>query len=95
MIWAAIGAAIMKRFLAHMTQHLRGIETSTRKVAMCVHHVLDDIIDALARERTDRLRSSLARALDYLATNPQRAHPKRDRRSGRLQLGLEPVLRRA
>ena len=93
MIWAAIGAAMMKRFLAHMTQHLRRVETSTRKVAMCAHHVLGDIIDALVCERTYRLRSSLTRALDYLATNAKRAHPKRDRRSGRLQLGLEPVLR--
>ena len=92
MIWAAIGAAMMKRFLTHMTQHLRRVDVSTRKVAMCAHHVLDDIIIALVRQQPYRLRNALERALDYLATNAKRAHPKRDRRSGRLQLGLEPIL---
>ena len=91
MIWAAIAAAMMKRFLAHMTQHLRRVEISTRKVAMCAHHVLDDIINALIGEGAHKLQSSLQRALEYLATNATRAHPKRDRQSGRLKIGLEPV----
>ncbi|MDQ3773655.1 MAG: transposase [Pseudomonadota bacterium] len=33
-----------------------------------------------------------ARAIDYLAGNARRAHPKRDRQRGRLQFGLEPIL---
>jgi len=37
------------------------------------------------------LMSVLETAVEYLAANERRAHPKRDRKTGRLQLGLEPV----
>src|SRR5437867_7163194 len=35
LIWTAIAAAALKRFLAHMTQLLAEVPMSTRKVAMC------------------------------------------------------------
>lgn len=93
LIWAAIGAAVLKRFLAHSTQVIKGVEISTRKVAMCAHHVLVDIFQALASEQFRKLNRLFEMALEHLAVNAQRAHPKRDRLTGRLQLGLEPVLR--
>jgi hypothetical protein len=87
MIRAAIGAALLKRLLAHATQHVHAVEISTRKVAMCAHHVLTDIFAALAAGRPTRLRRVLAVALDYLARNALRAYPKRDRVSGRRSTG--------
>ncbi len=92
LIWAAIGAALLKRLLAHTTQLLKGVEISTRKVAMCAHHVLGDIFAVLAAERPRRLNRAFEVALEYLAVNARRAHPKRDRKTGRLQLSFEPVL---
>lgn len=47
LIWAAIAAAALKRFLAYMTQLLAEVPMSTRKVAMCAVHVLGKIIQAL------------------------------------------------
>src|SRR5215469_14752598 len=47
LIWTAIAAAALKRFLAHMTQLLVEVPMSTRKVAMCAVHVLGDIVRAL------------------------------------------------
>src|SRR5215470_12465111 len=47
LIWAAIAAAALKRFLAHMTQLLVEVPMSTRKVAMCAVHVLGGIVRAL------------------------------------------------
>lgn len=90
MIWAAIAASALKRYIAHMTQQIKAVEISTRKVAMCAHHVLGAIFQRIAAGRS--IMSALADAIDYLATNALRAHPKRDRRSGRLKLGLEPLL---
>lgn len=92
LIWAAIAAAAMKRFLAHMTQVTQGVEVSTRKVAMCAHHVLGDIFRILATGRHRHLDNAMRVAAEYLATNAARSHPKRDRRAGRLQIGLQPVL---
>ena len=39
LIWTAIAAAALKRFLAHMTQLLMQVPMATRKVAMCATHV--------------------------------------------------------
>ncbi len=39
LIWTAIAAAALQRFLAHMTPLLAEVPMSTRKVAMCALHV--------------------------------------------------------
>jgi len=83
LIWAAISAAALKRFLAHTAQVVAGVETSTRKVAMCAVHFLHDILRALISEIENRFLDTFARAIDYLAGNARRAHPKRDRQRGR------------
>jgi hypothetical protein len=89
MIWTAIAASTLKRFLAHTTQLIKGVEVSTRKVAMCAHLVLDDIFKRLVNGKS--LVSSFNEAFDYLAVNARRSHPQRDRRKDRLKLDLEPI----
>src|SRR5712691_6609492 len=91
LIWTAIAAAALKRFLAHMTQLLVEVPMSTRKVAMCAVHVLGGIIQALKTGDVVGLSTALEAAITYLSWHAQRAHPKRDRQTGRAQLGLEPV----
>ena len=95
LIWAAIAAAALKRFLAHMTQLLTEVPMSTRRVAMCALHVLGDLVEALKRADVAGLYAALEAAITYLARHAQRAHPKRDRRTGRSQLGLEPFFENA
>ena len=91
LIWTAVAAAALKRFLAYMTQLLAEVPMSTRKVAMCAVHVLGDIIRALQSGDVAGLYAALEEAVTYLACHAQRAHPKRDRQIGRSQLGLEPL----
>jgi hypothetical protein len=90
LMWTAIAAAALKRFLAHMTQLLVEVPMSTRKVAMCARHVLGDIVRALQHGDVAGLYAALEAAITYLSCHAQRAHPKRDRQTGRAQLGLEP-----
>jgi len=90
LIWTAIAAAALKRFLAHMTQLLAEVPMSTRKVAMCALDVLGDLVEALKRGDVVGLYAALEAAITYLARHAQRAHPTRDRQTGRAQLGLEP-----
>jgi hypothetical protein len=91
LIWAAIAAAALKRFLASMTQLLAEVPMSTRKVAMCAVHVFGGIVHALKTGDVGRLYDALEAATTYLAAHAQRAHPDRDRQTGRSQLGLEPL----
>jgi hypothetical protein len=91
LIWAAIAAAALKRFLAPMTQLLVAVPMSTRKVALCAVHVFDGIVQALKTGDVAGLYAALEAAMTYLACHAQRAHPKRDRQTGRAQLGLESL----
>jgi hypothetical protein len=91
LIWTAIAAAALKRFLAYMTQLLAQVPMSTRKVAMCAVHVLGAIVRALQSGDVAGLYAALEEAVTYLACHAQRAHPARDRQRGRSQLGLEPL----
>src|SRR5499427_1750928 len=91
LIWTAIAAAALKRFLAYMTQLLAAVPMSTRKVAMCAVHVLGAIVRALQSGDVPGLYAALEAAVTYLARHAQRAHPARDRHTGRSQLGLEPL----
>lgn len=90
LIWMSLCAALLKRYCAHMAQQLLAVPISTQKVAMCLRHVLTDIFRALLHA-PHQLAKAMRRLLEYLSINAQRAHPKRDKRKGRLKLGLEHV----
>ena len=90
LIWASLCATVLKRFLAHAAQRVgAGKPMSTRRVAMCAHHVFDEIVTALLVGAG--LLAALRRALSYLLANARRANPKRDRRIGRLRPGLAVI----
>lgn len=91
LIWAALAASTIKRYLAHITQLITGVEISTRKVAMCAVHVLLEVFIALVRKSPYRLLLAWRRAITFLASQAKRAHPARDKKSGRLAIGLTPV----
>lgn len=87
MIWAALCASVLKRFLAHAAQRIgEGTPISTRRVAMCTH-IIEDIFSALLHA-PESLVAVVRRALVYLLSNARRAHPKRDRLKGRQAPGL-------
>lgn len=90
LIWAALCAALLKRFLAHAAQAVSsGVEVSTRIAAMSLAHHLPRLLDALLLGRS--LRGPLGELLEFLATTCRRAHPARDRKRGRLASGLRPT----
>jgi hypothetical protein len=87
LIWPSLCAAVLKRFLAHAAQRVgNGAAMSTRRVAMCARHILDEVVTAL--RRSVGLLGALRRGLAYLLANARRAHPARDRLTGRLRAGL-------
>jgi hypothetical protein len=87
LIWAALAAAFIKRYLAHACQRACGRAISTRRVAMCGHHVVVGLCDSVKhglRDLIERLRI----AFEFLANNARRSNLRRERRRGRLALGL-------
>ena len=59
---------------------------------MCARHGLGEVFRELACGRRRGIVPAVRDLVDYLANNVTRSHPKRDRKKGRLQFGLEPVL---
>ena len=87
LIWVSLCAALLKRFLGHAAQHVgNGVAMSTRRVAMCARHILDELVMALLLGAG--LLAALRRGLAYLLANGRRANVPRDRRTGRLRAGL-------
>jgi hypothetical protein len=86
LIWASLCAAILKRFLAHAAQHVGGKPISTRRVAMCAGHIMDELVAALLASVS--IAAALRDGLAFLLANAQRSNPKRDRKTGRLRSGL-------
>lgn len=91
LMWTAIATAALTRFLAHMTHLLLEVPMSTRQVAMCALPVFGDMVRAWQSGDVAGLYAALEAAVPYLACHAQRAHPERDRHTGRSQLGLEPL----
>lgn len=89
LVWAAVAAATLQRFMAHLTQQIHAVEISTQKTAKAACAALTELFNALVGARHSRIEQAFKAALRYLATNARRAHPRRDRQSGRLQIGLE------
>lgn len=89
LIWASLCTSILKRFMAHATQLSRGVPMSTRRVAMCTRYFFEDLCQCALAGFTG-LNTCLRQIFDYLAANAPRSHPQRDRKTGRLRIGLEP-----
>lgn len=89
LIWASLASSIIKRFFAHSTQLLwDSAEISARRVAMSLRYHLDTVIQSLLHGLF--LHEALEKLFRFLKENAQRAHPNRDRLSGRLTMGLQP-----
>lgn len=90
LMWAALAACIIKRFMAKATQTVFDVgEISTRKTVMTVGHHLYQLFAAVLANRS--VRTILLALLRHLSTQALRAHPKRDRKNGRLSLGILAV----
>ena len=89
LIWASLCAAVLKRFLAHAAQFIGGKPISTRRVAMCSGHIIDELVSALLA--CISIAAAFRDGIAFLLANARRANPKRDRKVGRLRSGLVVV----
>jgi len=87
LIWASLCAAFLKRYLGHACQRVLGQAISTRRVAMCGHHIVARLCASLKRMFRD-LADRLEELFEFLCHNAKRSNPGRERTTGRLALGL-------
>ncbi len=87
LIWASLCAAFLKRYIGHACQRVCGQAISTRRVAMCGHHVIGSLCDSL-KGAFRNLAVRLREVFEFLCHNAKRSNPRRERATGRLALGL-------
>jgi hypothetical protein len=90
MIWASLLAALLKRSIMHFAERVLGVELSTQRAAATGKHYFDAVLNALLTSHR-QLVVAIGAAIEFLGINARRAHPARDRKRGRLAIGLEPV----
>jgi hypothetical protein len=91
LIWASVAAAVLRRFICQGAQRLAGMPLSTRRVAMSCASTLTHFMTSLLHYRRAEAKRVLKKIMAYLGAYAQRAHPKRDRKTGRSKLGLLPI----
>ena len=91
LIWASLLAATLKRAITHAAERACGTELSTQRAACSAKHFLDKILAAVLK-CGNQLLSGIRAAFTFLAGNALRAHPERDRKTGRLAAGLRHVV---
>ena len=90
-IWASLLVGVLKRSITHAADLALGVELSTERAARSAYLYLHDVIKTLIEGSRRALVRVLTDAFEFLASNATRAHPKRDRKKGRLSAGLQPV----
>lgn len=87
LMWGALAAAALKRYCAHITEHIGSqVTISTQRTATALGYHMPRLMTALLSGRglTNRFRQ----LVDYLLVNGRRAHPLRDHVAGRLRAGI-------
>ena len=88
LIWASLIAAALNRYMAHSTQLAAQVEISTQRTAMSASHFVITLMQVINSKCNQRIDQAVESAMRRLAVNARRAHPKRDRRTGRTSAGL-------
>ena len=89
LIWAAIAAALMKRFICHSAQRILDKALSTRKTAMCCTVTFCEMMLSIMQFDRKKAEYHARKLIVFLGLHAGRAHPKRDCTSGRFSLGLQ------
>ena len=90
LFWASLCTAALKRYFAHACQLNRRIAAiSSRRVAMCAHTFLGEVL-SLLQTNSRQLQSALERTFTLLSVSARRSNPAREKRCGLLTLNLAP-----
>ncbi len=88
LIWSAITASVVKRYLSGVAQLHYNVWMSTFKVAKCVGNKLINILDKILFGSKSDIENSITDSFEFLFKNAKRSHPKRDLKKSGWSLGF-------
>ena len=92
LIWTSLLALLVKRRIGFSIQQLKGVEISSFMVAKNTQGWFYGLMESIIHYDLQELTQAWNWAIDYLSRYAIRAHPDRDRKTGRLALGLNPFI---
>jgi len=90
LIYGSLIATTLKRFVTGCIEKIFKVEMSTMKVAKTTSVWWIEILSAVIKRRRKGLLNAVNSAFEFLRHNAKRSHPKRDRKTGLFQYGVEP-----
>jgi hypothetical protein len=90
LIYGSLIATTLKRFVTGCIERIFKVEMSTMKVAKTTSVWWIEILSAVIKRRRKGLLNAVNSAFEFLRHNAKRSHPKRDRKTGLFQYGVEP-----
>ncbi|RLV57860.1 IS4 family transposase, partial [Parashewanella curva] len=88
LIWASLLALLVKRRIGFSIQKLMGIDISSFMVAKNTQSWFYQLMESITHDSNSQTRPVWYWVIDYLSKYAKRAHPERDRKTGRLRYGL-------
>jgi IS4 transposase len=91
LIWASLLSMLIKRSIAFSVESLSKIEVSTFMVAKNTQGWFYPLMEAITLHVYSEMRYIWSRTIKYLSQYARRASQFKDRQTGRLQYGVEPI----
>lgn len=91
LIWVSLLALLVKRRMGFSIQRIMGVDMSSFMVAKNTQGWFYPLMEAIVHDVRSELKRTWFWAIDYLARYAKRAHPARERRTGRLRYGLVSI----
>ena len=92
LVWVSLLSLLIKRRIGFSVQQLTGVELSTFMVAKNTQGWFYPLMESITQNALPQLKKTWLKTVNFLSRYAKRAAPDRDKKTGRLQYGLNPVI---
>ncbi len=92
LVWSSLLSLLVKRRIGLSVQQLTGVELSTFMVAKNTQGWFYPLMELITQNILSKLKKTWKSTIHFLSKYAKRAHPDRDKKTGRLQYGLKPII---
>ena len=92
LVWVSLLSLLVKRRVGFSVQQLSGVELSTFMVAKNTQGWFYPLMESITQNALSQLEKTWRRTIRFLSKYAKRAAPDRDKKTGRLQYGLTPIM---
>ena len=91
LVWASLLSLLVKRRIGFSAQKITGIELSTFMIAKNTQSWFYLFMESVTKNLLSKLKEAWEKAVNFLSKYAKRANPDRDKKTGRLQYGLNSL----